>query len=775
MDPGPGPDPTDPVPTEPQIPRTLDTDYVAAAAMRSTFEAINYDLNMGQAGRGVKIAVLDTGIRTDHPALAQRAVSVPRPLPSDLVNPAGSDAEGRLDHGTIVSAMAGGRIDKTAYGPAYEAALEYVCCLESTDRDYNEAVRHLGEDSDAFVVNHSYNSVISQRLRINDVAQCRLIVQPPTACVPGAEIEIQAPVHFAGTLDPVTELNPLHKACVDPDSADERMCVFAAGNDGFHFDGQVEHPNRNYRMQMGDLLDAGYTFLSEPDRAALASRLYRRGSYPNLPGERPQFLGHHISVAALDARDVITPYSNGCGEAMNYCLSAPGNIPLVLCDTSADGFCGGTTSGTSLSAPLVAGAAALLKSTYPNLSAPDVVTILLTTATDLGDDGPDNVYGMGKLDVMESLRPQGDEMSSAGETLADTAIAAGPVLDAALARSGATFGMFDMHGRPYLHKVAGRTNGRGAEAVSGMLLAESERMELGLERRMGLAGAESGMLPWTARAVRFASGIDICRSGCSSGSGTRPPSLVPSSSVAWHEHHLRTDSGSIGFAIDAGHDGDSKMSYASGKLFLANALGPALLRIEAGVVDETETFMGGGFGGALAVGAGRSGVLSARLGMPLGDKALSAGYSLGKTRSGGAQGSYVTEVSDVVYDGYRLAYGGEDWELHYTVPLAATGGGMRIESVAGYSGESGDWSTVETGAGVEVIGESSARDWEYRTDSDWIDFGAGARERRLGFTVSRPLGAWEATLAVEHVANSPWESHTGDEIRVAAGVRLGLD
>ena len=60
--------------------------------------------------------------------------------------------------------------------------------------------------------------------------------------------------------------------------------------------------------------------------------------------------------------------------------------------------------GTSMATPLVAGAAALLRSANPALSAADVRAILRDTALDLGSPGFDNETGWGLLQVEEALR-----------------------------------------------------------------------------------------------------------------------------------------------------------------------------------------------------------------------------------------------------------------------------------------------------------------------------------------------------------------------------------
>jgi subtilisin family serine protease len=59
----------------------------------------------------------------------------------------------------------------------------------------------------------------------------------------------------------------------------------------------------------------------------------------------------------------------------------------------------GLAGGTSYSAPLAAGAAALAWSIAPNLTPDQVWDLLRITAVDLGDPGRDEVYGYGRIDV----------------------------------------------------------------------------------------------------------------------------------------------------------------------------------------------------------------------------------------------------------------------------------------------------------------------------------------------------------------------------------------
>ncbi|MFK3890635.1 S8 family serine peptidase [Sphingomonas sp. NPDC079357] len=63
-----------------------------------------------------------------------------------------------------------------------------------------------------------------------------------------------------------------------------------------------------------------------------------------------------------------------------------------------------TVSGNSFAAPAVAGAAALLKQYWPQLGGATIARILLNTADDRGTAGVDPVYGAGVLDIARALQ-----------------------------------------------------------------------------------------------------------------------------------------------------------------------------------------------------------------------------------------------------------------------------------------------------------------------------------------------------------------------------------
>lgn len=108
-----------------------------------------------------------------------------------------------------------------------------------------------------------------------------------------------------------------------------------------------------------------------------------------------------LAVGGVSASDVVW---SGSGRGATTCGGSVGVFPEIVAPgmnirtTDRYGFFQ-TLTGTSIAAPHVTGAVALLLATHPGLS-PDQVTAALTgSAIDLGTVGADETYGYGRLDV----------------------------------------------------------------------------------------------------------------------------------------------------------------------------------------------------------------------------------------------------------------------------------------------------------------------------------------------------------------------------------------
>jgi bacillopeptidase F len=150
-------------------------------------------------------------------------------------------------------------------------------------------------------------------------------------------------------------------------------------------------------------------------------------------------------IAALKAADIAVVFAGGNTGPNAYSSVSPANNPSGFAVGGLDEFdnaaffsgrgpsaCGGSlypqvaapavgirtadltfglpmafyieVSGTSFAAPHVAGAMALLKSAFKDLTVTELEAAVQKAARDLGDPGPDQEFGYGLLDVLESYQ-----------------------------------------------------------------------------------------------------------------------------------------------------------------------------------------------------------------------------------------------------------------------------------------------------------------------------------------------------------------------------------
>lgn len=125
-----------------------------------------------------------------------------------------------------------------------------------------------------------------------------------------------------------------------------------------------------------------------------------------LPAIYPELEQSWLAVGALDAQGNLASYTNWCGVAAEWCLVAPGTAystyPLNMSRTGYREL-----SGTSMATPVVSGVAALVQEAFPWFSAHDLQQTLLTTATDMGAPGVDEIYGWGLVNAAKAVKGYG--------------------------------------------------------------------------------------------------------------------------------------------------------------------------------------------------------------------------------------------------------------------------------------------------------------------------------------------------------------------------------
>ncbi len=131
-------------------------------------------------------------------------------------------------------------------------------------------------------------------------------------------------------------------------------------------------------------------------------------SNPNIrasaPYFRPEIEQYWVAAAALNQDLTLASFSNKCGVAKYWCISAPGVNINSLQTTSNSAYA--SENGTSMSAPHVTGALGILMERYPSLDNEAIRTILFTTAQHLGSgpaDVPNDIFGWGIPDLQKGM------------------------------------------------------------------------------------------------------------------------------------------------------------------------------------------------------------------------------------------------------------------------------------------------------------------------------------------------------------------------------------
>jgi thermitase len=108
-----------------------------------------------------------------------------------------------------------------------------------------------------------------------------------------------------------------------------------------------------------------------------------------------------LAVSATDRRDQRWPQSN-YGPYVD--IAAPGDNIYSTYHELQNEYNGYLLmSGTSMSTPFVGGLAGLLLAQDPTRTAAEVERLILSTAVDLGEPGPDVEYGAGRIDPVAAL------------------------------------------------------------------------------------------------------------------------------------------------------------------------------------------------------------------------------------------------------------------------------------------------------------------------------------------------------------------------------------
>lgn len=281
--------------------------------------------------------------------------------------------------------------------------------------------------------------------------------------------------------------------------------------------------------------------------------------------------GTMIAVGAVDASRNIASFSNRAGDTANFYLVAPG---VNIMSTYGTGYA--TSSGTSMAAPAVAGAAALITGYWPYLKANQVAAIMLNTADDLGAPGVDAVYGHGMLNVNRALSPQGSFTYTTAAGTSTTIALSGkavvssqPKVASPSAFSGFTTQVFDDYGRNYTSDE-GQALTVHSQMTVDSVMGRSDRMLDAAERA----------LPGGARFMSLRSRPTSVLGPISS--AALNPSGQPIGQAAWRQTLLDSSASMMQLTLASGHSfsaGDGGLSGMSLGL-MDSSLAPRLAGAE---------------------------------------------------------------------------------------------------------------------------------------------------------------------------------------------------
>jgi hypothetical protein len=458
--------------------------------------------------------------------------------------------------------------------------------------------------------------------------------------------------------------------------------------------------------------------------------------------------GQIIIAASVNANGVHSDFSNGALGFESTTLSALGSRVLSQ-DQNGDTF---LWSGTSFSAPQIAGAAALLAQAFPNLTGAQIVDLLLSSARDAGATGADSVFGRGILNVAGAFAPRGST-SLAGSTTPVSLTANGslsaPMGDASEVGSLSAVALdsmkraYTLNLKPTLQSdLPGLTlapalqiqrqsinvqngpvsvslslapgRGSGVEARRLMLSPEDAQQACALSGAITMRLAEG-----TTMALGFSEGAASLSTRIDTNSA--PAFLIAGDSHGAIGFDRVAGSGMAlrqrvapGIALTAtaeqGHAwrqtrtptespwGDNRDGYAAVGVGAEGQTGPLTLSLNATYMREESTLLGARFGSAVGALAGRTLFLDSKVTLDGGDGwRMGASVRQGWTGGGGANmrtnaWSLDGEKQGVLERNDRLA-------LRVSQPLRVASGGIALTLPTGY-----DYATQTTTFTRETLG-----------------------------------------------------------------------
>ena len=385
---------------------------------------------LGYTGQGVIVTVGDSGIDPNHPAFAgkidPRSRSFVLATQGATFDAAAINDPDAQSHGTHVGGIVASSAASGVPGIAYNANLLVLkmiggcgkgqsCTAPGIPNASQAALDYFAAQTGTMIYNASY----------------------------GPDLDKGTTVFAANTIDS-DEAAALQRAL-----AAGKIIVAASGNDrdtspvaganpnGMALDPFIQPGNAN----AGVYLDGGNRY----DFSGLLKQ-------PGLV----------VAVTSVGQAKTIASYAQTCGVTASWCVAAPGGNQAVDAGiySTLPNNTYGYLQGTSMAAPTVSGALAVLQQAYPAYAARDLANTLFATAENVGGKLADNAtYGYGLIRLDRAV---------AGPT----SLAAGSIVNVAAqqvtywSQPLTTTGGFTVAGPGYL-VIAGRTAATGDVNVTG--------------------------------------------------------------------------------------------------------------------------------------------------------------------------------------------------------------------------------------------------------------------------------------------------------------------
>lgn len=349
-----------------------------------TLEAVGAPVawSRGYTGKGSTIAILDTGIDLDHSEFEGRIAGTAC-FAGTCDHGETVQDNNRFSHGTHVAGIAAAALDgvgTTGVAPDAELLVAKVA-YDSGFYQFSAAAKALAwaAENGATVANMSGN-VMVMRTYSNAMEEL------PEKGVYRLTDEKQLSYGYgtAGYNNMMT--NSATEDMIKAMQGNEMVAVVSAGNQRLAFSNFPAH------LAIAENADGSLK---------LGGRMLVVGNW-DLRGQRLNSASNKAGTVCLDYDDS----KDTCGgnyRIKDFYILAPGSY-VASTDNNGEYV---TRSGTSMAAPVVSGAVAVVHQMWPHMTGDNLVKLLLTTADKTIKNYDENIHGQGLLDLDEATKPQG--------------------------------------------------------------------------------------------------------------------------------------------------------------------------------------------------------------------------------------------------------------------------------------------------------------------------------------------------------------------------------